>query len=112
MAMDAYFNKLLVGVGQKLFLFDIYKQKLVARAISDKFLSPICTIHVNGQKIFITQRMESFTLLKVNHKNKCFDVIGQDSLSRFSVCACLVDGEGGLMAGGDKFGNFYASRLT
>ena len=53
--MDTYFNKLLVGVGRRLILFDIYKQKLVARALSDTLSSPICTIHINGQRIFITQ---------------------------------------------------------
>ena len=39
-------------------------------------------------------------------------MIGQDALGRFTTCACLMDGEGGLMAGGDKFGNFYISKAT
>ena len=56
-AMDSYFSKLIVGVGHHLYLFDIYKQKLVERAMSDTLASPVSTIHVTGQKIFITQVM-------------------------------------------------------
>lgn len=90
--MEAYFSQLLVGVGRKLMLFDIYKQKLVPRAVSDLLSSPIITIHVDGPKIFITQVFESFSLLKHNPKNKCFDLIGQDFIDRFTVCSCLMDG--------------------
>ena len=50
--------------------------------------------------------------MKINHKNKCFELIGQDAIDRFVTCSCLVDGEGGLMAGGDKFGNLFVSRIT
>mgnify|MGYP000887076205 FL=1 len=111
-AMESYFSQLLVGVGRKLMLYDIYKQKLVVRAISDMLSSPICTIHVDEEKIFITQVYESFSLMKFNPKNKCFDLIGQDFIDRFTTCACLMDGEAGVMAGGDKFGNFYVSKMS
>jgi splicing factor 3B subunit 3 len=111
-AMNSYFNKLLVGVGHKLMLYDIFKQKLVERATSDKLSSPILSIHVEEQKIFLTQVSQSFTLMKIDHKTKFFELIGQDSLERFTTCACLMDGEAGLMAGGDKFGNFFVSKLT
>lgn len=56
--------------------------------------------------------MASFSLMKINHKDKCFEVVGQDAIDRFTTCACLMDGEGGLIAGGDKYGNFYISRIT
>lgn len=70
--MDVYFTKLLVGVDRKLMLFDIYKQKLVLRACSDLLSSPITSISVYGQKIFLTQVMSSFSVLRINHKTKCF----------------------------------------
>lgn len=111
-AMSSYFNKLIVGVGNRMVLFDVFKQKLVERGSSDKLTSPILSIHVEGQKIFITQVTQSFTLMKIDHKTKFFEVIGQDSLERFTTCACLMDGEAGLMSGGDKFGNFFVSKLT
>ncbi len=110
--MDVYFNKLLVGVGRKLMLFEICKQKLVLRAISDTLSSPICSINVSEQKIFLTQVMESFSLMKINHKNKCLELVGQDFLDRFTTCSCLLDGEAGVMAGGDKFGNFFVSKMS
>ena len=56
-AMESYFGKLIVGMGQNLCLYDIYRQKLVLRAMSDTLVSPVCTIHVNGQRIFVTQVM-------------------------------------------------------
>jgi len=90
--MEAYFSQLLVGVGRKLMLFDIYKQKLVARAVGDLLSSPIVNIHVDGPKIFLTQIFESFSLVKHNPKNKCFDLIGQDFIDRFTVSSCLMDG--------------------
>jgi splicing factor 3B subunit 3 len=110
--MDVYFSKLLVGVDRKLMLFDIYKQKLVLRASSDTLSSPICSISVYGQKIFLTQIMSSFSVLRINHKTKCFETVGQDFLDRFTTCGCLLDGEAGVMAGGDKFGNFFVSKMS
>ena len=53
--MDVYFGKLLAGIGHRLVLYDIYKQKLIARAASDYLASPINTINVHGQMIFLTQ---------------------------------------------------------
>lgn len=89
--MDIYLGKLLVGVEKKLMLFDIFKQKLIVRATSDTLDSPVCSLHVCGQKIFMTQIMESFSLLKINHKSKSFDLVGQDFLERFTTCSCLID---------------------
>lgn len=90
--MDIYFGKLLVGVDRRLMLFDIYKQKLVLRASSDLLTSPLCSINVYGQKIFLTQVMASFSLMRINYKTKCFETIGQDFLDRFTSCGCLLDG--------------------
>jgi hypothetical protein len=95
-----------------LILFDIFKQKLVLRATSDTLASPVCSLHVCGQKIFLTQVMESFSLFKINHKSKSFDLIGQDFLERFTTCSCLIDEEVGLMAGADKFGNIFLSKMS
>jgi hypothetical protein len=38
--------------------------------------------------------------------------VGEDILPRFVSCACLVDGDYGVIAGGDKFGNFFVSKLS
>lgn len=50
--------------------------------------------------------------MKYNSKNKCYDIIGQYFIDRFTTSACLMDGEAGVMAGGDKFGNFYVSKMS
>lgn len=99
-------------MGRRLLLFDIYKQKLVLRASSDLLNSAVMSIHVDGPKIFLTQVFESFSLMKHNPKNKCFDLIGQDFIERFSVSSCVMDGDAGVLAGGDKYGNFYVSKMS
>ena len=90
--MEIYLGKLLIGVGSKLMLYEIYKQKLVLRATSDGLGSPIVQIQIFGQKIFISQALQSFSLMKINHKTKSFEAVGHDILDRFSTCSCLLDG--------------------
>jgi hypothetical protein len=56
--------------------------------------------------------MNSFTLFRHNPLNKIFEYVGEDILPRFISCACLIDGDYGVIAGGDKFGNFFVSKLS
>jgi len=56
--------------------------------------------------------MNSFTLLRHNPLSKTFEYVGEDILPRFISTAHLIDGDYGVIAGGDKFGNFFISKLS
>jgi len=70
--MEVYDDKLLVGVGKTLKMFDVSKNKLVLRADKGGLGSPINHICSEGEKIFTTQTMNSFTLFRHNPLNKTF----------------------------------------
>ena len=56
--------------------------------------------------------MNSFTVLRLNMADKTFDYIGEDILPRYTTTTTLLDGEYGVMAGGDKFGTLFVSKFT
>ena len=53
-AMEAYLDKLIVGVGKKLILFEILSKKLLLRAVREGLRSLVQTISVEGEKIIIS----------------------------------------------------------
>lgn len=56
--------------------------------------------------------MNSFTLFRHNPQARTFEYVGEDILPRFVTAAQLVDGDYGVIAGGDKFGNLFVSKLS
>ena len=52
--MEAYLDKLIVGVGKKLMLFEIMAKKLVLLAVREDLRSLVQTISVEGEKIIIS----------------------------------------------------------
>jgi hypothetical protein len=48
----------------------------------------------------------------LNHIEKSFDYIGEDILPRFISASYILDGNYGVIAGGDKFGNFFVSKFS
>jgi len=52
--MEAYLDKLIVGVGKKLVLFDILNSKLILRASREGLSSMVQSISVEGEKIIIS----------------------------------------------------------
>ena len=110
--MSPYNGGLLVGSISKLTLFDIYPNKLVIKAQQTGYESPINNICCEGDKIFLTQLSKSFTLVRLNSKGKGFERLGEDYLDRFSLSAHMLDGDYGVVAGADKFSNFYVSKIS
>ena len=90
--MEAYLDKLIVGVGKKLMLFEIMAKKLVLLAVREDLRSLVQTISVEGEKIIISEVMNSFTVLRLNIIDKTFDYIGEDILPRYTTATALLDG--------------------
>lgn len=111
-AMEVYLDKLLVGVGKKLILFDIFASKLLIRAVRASLPSYLNSIVVEGEKIITSELFNSFTIYRLNSIEKTFDYIGEDILPRFISASFILDGNYGVIAGGDKFGNFFVSKFS
>jgi hypothetical protein len=111
-AMEVYLDKLLVGVGRRLVLFEIYSSKLLLKAARLGLASFVNSISVEGEKIITSEVFNSFTVYRLNPVEKSFDYIGEDLLPRFLSTSFLLDGEYGVIAGGDKFGNFFISKFS
>lgn len=110
--MEVYFDKLLVGVGKKLILYEIFNSKLMLRAVRGGVTSYINNICVEGEKIITSEVSNSFIVYRLNSIEKSFDYVGEDILPRFLSTTCLLDGDYGVVAGGDKFGTFFVSKFS
>jgi hypothetical protein len=58
----------------------------------------------------LTETANSFQLLK--QKGEMFNLLSDDILPRFVSCSNLIDPRAGIMAGGDKMGNFFISKVS
>ncbi len=74
--------------------------------------SMLSSIAVEGEKIVAAGVFHSFTVYRFNPLEKSFDYIGEDILPRFLSASHLLDGDYGVVAGADKFGNFFISKFN
>lgn len=56
--------------------------------------------------------MDSFSLYRRDIANKTFDFIAEDILPRYVTVSTLIDADYGMLAGADKFGNLFVSKIT
>jgi hypothetical protein len=110
--MEVYLDKLLVGVGRKLIMYDIFGSKLLLRAVRPNLGSYLNNIAVEGEKIITSEVFNSFIVYRLNMPDKSFDYIGEDILPRFLSASHILDGNYGVIAGADKFGSFFVSKFS
>lgn len=109
LALCAYKGRLLVGVGNKLRIYDLGKRKLLRKAENKNFATGIQSIHVKGERIYVGDMVESFHFCKFNRKEKLLKIEADSLAPRYLTASCIVDVDS--LAGGDKFGNIWISRL-
>jgi len=109
LAVHEYQNRLLVGVGNMLRIYDLGKRKLLRKCENKKLPSTIRHINVLGDRIYISDMCESFFLAKFNKQEKLLEIFADTTAPRYLTASCVVDYD--TVAAGDKFGNIFVARL-
>eukprot|EP00960_Hanusia_phi_P028625 747525-Hanusia_phi.AAC.1 len=102
-------GRILIGVGPALRMYEIGKKKLLRKCESRKFPNLICSIHTEGERIFVGDAAESFSLLRFNSLSNSFELFAEDRRARWLTVSCPLDFD--TVAGADKFGNLFICRI-
>jgi len=108
-AMAAFQGRLLVGVNHSLRLYDVGKKKLLRKCENRHFPTMIMTIHCLGDRIYVGDCQESFQFVRYKPAENEMYIYADDILPRYVTAALNLDYD--TMAGADKFGNMYVTRL-
>jgi len=109
LALCTFQNKILAGVGKCLRLYDLGKLKLLRKCENKNFPTAIQSIAVYGDRIYVGDLCEAFQYVKYKKAEKQFYVFADNTAPRYLTSSCVIDYES--MAGADKFGNIFVSRL-
>ena len=100
---------MLIGCDKALRIYDLGKKKLLHKCANKKFSSWIQSVHVLGERIFVADATDSVALVRYNSLTNMLETFASDTRPRWVTAACDLDYD--TVAGGDKFGNLFVSRL-
>lgn len=102
-------GRLLAGVGKALRIYDLGKRKLLRKCESRTIPTGIVTLHNQGGRIVIGDVQESIHYASYVASENKIVVFADDKAPRWITCSAMIDYD--TVAAGDKFGNFFVSRL-
>jgi len=109
LAMCEFQGRLLVGIGRSLRVYDLGKKKLLRKCENKNFPTMITDIKVQADRIYVTDMMESFQLVKYKRSDNSLVIFADDQTPR-SMSACeLLDYD--TMVGATKFGDIFIARV-
>lgn len=110
-AMTSYQDRLLVGIGSTLKLFDLgkIKHKLIRKCEYSPFPNQIVSLNVYGERIIVGDIQESFHFVIYNQSENVFYIFTDDTMPRWVTSCEPLDYN--TVAGTDKFGNIFILRI-
>lgn len=108
-AMCEFQNRLAVGIGRILRIYDLGKKRLLRKCESKQIPNFISTVSVASNRLFVGDVQESFTFMKYRKDENILSVFADDTYPRYIVSSGVVDYNS--VAGGDKFGNICILQL-
>jgi splicing factor 3B subunit 3 len=109
-ALIPFRGQLLTGVGNTLRLYELGQRQLL-RKCELKECTPqrIVTLNSDGNRIYVGDMTHSFHYVKYDATEGTFRLFADDPSPHWLTCAQPLDYD--TVAGGDKFGNIFISRL-
>ena len=105
-----FHGRLLVGAGRVLTMFELGKKRLLKKAENSKVVhNKISSIDTRGERVFVGDVQDGLHLVAFNTSQNQFLLVAGEANPRWIASSTLVDYN--TVAGGDKFGNFFVSRL-
>ncbi|RCH93139.1 pre-mRNA-splicing factor rse1, partial [Rhizopus stolonifer] len=108
-ALLAFQGRLLVGAGKALRIYDMGKKKMLRKCETKTFPNCIVSLHNQGHRIIATDVQESVHYVIYKHADNRLVIFADDTVPRWMTASTMVDYD--TIAGGDKFGNFFVTRL-
>lgn len=108
-AICEFQGRLLVSVGRALRIYDLGKKKLLRKCENRNFPSQIVELKAAGDRVYACDMHESFHFVKYKQDENQLIVFADDCVPRFITSSVVLDYD--TLAGGDKFGNVFVSRL-
>ncbi|PSC75527.1 splicing factor 3B subunit 3-like [Micractinium conductrix] len=108
-AMAAFKGRLLVGVDATLRLFDLGKKRLLRKCEYRRLPTRVATLSVAGSRVYAGDGQESMVFLRYKKADNQFYAFADDIVPRHITAALHLDYD--TMAGADRFGNVFISRL-
>jgi splicing factor 3B subunit 3 len=108
-ALAAFKGRLLAGVGSALRIYDMGKKKLLRKTEFRSLPTHITSLHTLGDRIYVGDLQESFHYFKYKKSENTLYEYADDVAPRHLASALPLDFD--TIAGGDKFGNVFITRL-
>jgi len=108
-ALCAFQGRLLVGIGKSLRIYDMGKRKMLRKSENRSFPNYITQIHTQGDRIYVCDVQESVHFVKYKKSENQLFIFADEITPRWLTCTTVLDYD--TIAGGDKFGNIFISRL-
>lgn len=108
-AICGYDRRLLVGCGKALRLYEMGKKKMLKKSENKSFPTSIQSIQVVADRIYVGDMAESFHYCCYRKADRQLYILADSLAPRYLTASAIVDYDS--MAGVDKFGNFFLSRL-
>lgn len=109
LAVRGFQDRLLVGLGPVLRIYDLGKKKLLRKCENKNFPNFITQIHTNVDRIIVGDITESFLYVKYKRSDNRLYIFADDTVPRWITCGVMVDYD--TMIGADKFGSLFVIRL-
>ncbi|KAF9586806.1 hypothetical protein IFM89_039968 [Coptis chinensis] len=109
LALCQFQGHLLAGIGPVLRLYDLGKRKLLRKCENKLFPHTIVSVHTCRDRIYVGDIQESFHFCKYRRDENQIYNFADDSLPRWLTASYRIDFD--TMAGADKFGNIYFTRI-
>ncbi|KAK9480599.1 CPSF A subunit region-domain-containing protein [Lipomyces japonicus] len=108
-ALTEFQNKLLVGMGGVLRLYDMGMKRLLRKAeFRSRNISNIVSIQTAHNRVIVADNQQSVTYLIYRHDDNRFLPVADDTIARHTTAITQLDYE--TVVGGDRFGNVWVVR--
>ncbi len=108
-AIASFQGRALISIGPVLRIYDLGKRKLLRKCENKNFPTMITKINTAGDRIYVGDMNESFHFVKYKREENQLVIFADDYVPRFITSQVLLDYD--TIAGGDKFGNLFVSRV-
>ncbi|KAF6530378.1 hypothetical protein HZS61_001690 [Fusarium oxysporum f. sp. conglutinans] len=108
MALVAFRDRLAVGLGKDLCIYDLGLKQLLRKAHIEAAPQLIVSLDTQGDRIVVGDVQQGMTMVMFNHEEQRLIPFVDDIIARWTTCTTMVDYES--VVGGDKFGNIWIVR--
>jgi len=108
-ALIGFQGRLAAGIGKALRIFDLGKKKLLRKVENKSFSTAIVSLSTQGSRLLVGDMQDSVSYVVYKPADNRLIVFADDVVPRWTTCATMVDYD--TVAGGDRFGNLWVSRL-